>query len=387
MWSRVNSARALEQHSSSSRLGVALLGITHPHASGRLKALLADPTVEVLGAADDHDVIEPFTRHFALERRTADAILADPNVDAVLIHAKSEEMATLGAEALRAGKAVLVEKPGGRTLADLELLADAAERTTGVCQVGYTYRFSQAVAFTERVLAGGLLGDVVQVRAHGACSLDEAASSHINQPGDMGGAFWVIGSHIVDLVLHHFGVPATVNARVPKFPGLFDSSYGEDAGAATLLYERMLVSLDFMSWDPLPWIEGWDISVYGTRGVLHTCPLPARCDVFLAEPAGDLPAGWTRWQQESFPIAWAATQTEYSPELAEIANSELFEREVAAFLDAVRGDAPVAATATDARDVAHVIDACYESSRHDGRAVPIVDKSARKAADVQDLAR
>lgn len=354
-----------------SQLGVALLGITHPHASGRLRALLADATVAIRGVADDHDVVVPFAEHFGLERRSTEAILDDPAVDAVLVHAKSEEMHTLGAAALRAGKAVLVEKPAGRTLADLELLAAAADETGGVCQVGYTYRYSQAIAFADRVLADELLGDVVQVRVHGACSLHEAATSHINQPGDMGGALWVIGSHVVDLIVHQFGLPASVNARVPKFPELFDAAYREDAAAATLLYDDLLVALDFMSWDPLPWVESWDVSIYGTRGILHACPLPARCEIYLSQPGGGLPAGWTRWQQESFPIAWAATTTDYSPELAEIKNDELFTREIAAFLAAIRGAAPTGATAQSARDVARVIDACYASSRQDGAAVEL----------------
>jgi predicted dehydrogenase len=354
-----------------STVGVSLLGITHPHASGRLRALLADPGVEIRGAADDHDVVIPFTEHFGIERRTNEEILADPAVDAVLIHAKSEEMHTLAAAALRAGKAVLVEKPGGGTLADLEGLDGAVAETGGICQVGYTYRYSGAIAFVDRVLGEGLLGEVVQVRVHGACSLDEAATAHINEPGDMGGALWVIGSHVVDLILHHFGLPASVNARTPKFPDLFDPGYREDAAAATLLYERLLVSLDFMSWDPMPWVESWDISIYGTKGVLHACPLPAGWQLFLAEPAGGFAAGWNRWQQESFPTAWAATRTDYSPELAEIKNDELFGREVAAFLATIRGAAPTGATAADARDVARVIDACYASSRSGGGQVDL----------------
>jgi predicted dehydrogenase len=206
---------------------------------------------------------------------------------------------------------------------------------------------------------------------HGACSLDEAATSHINQPGDMGGALWVIGSHVVDLIVHHFGVPAAINARVPKFGGIFDPGFREDAATASLLYDDLIVSLDFMSWDPLPWVESWDISIYGTKGILHACPLPSSWRLFLAEPAGGLPAGWSRWNQESFPIAWAATQTNYSPELAEIKNDELFEREVAAFLATVRGAEAIGATAADARDVARVIDACYASSRDEGGAVEL----------------
>ena len=52
-----------------------------------------------------------------------DAILDDREVNIVLIHSKSHSMVPLASAALRAGKAVLVEKPGGKSLDDLEALA------------------------------------------------------------------------------------------------------------------------------------------------------------------------------------------------------------------------------------------------------------------------
>jgi predicted dehydrogenase len=370
-------------------IGVGLLGITHPHTSGRLKALLSQPGVAIRGAADDHPVVVPFAAHFEIQRRRTDEILADPAIDAVLIHSKSQEMQTLAAAALRAGKAVLVEKPAGRSVADLDLLASTVAETGGICQVGYNFRFSQAVEKTDAVLEAQLLGDVVQARAHGACSLDEAATSHLNQPDDMGGALWVIGCHIVDLLLHHFGMPDVVNARVPKFDGLRDPAFREDAASATLTYRDKLIALDFMSWDPLPWQESWELSVYGTDGVLHSGVLPAHTRLFLRRPRTGQQAGWTSWRQTSFPIAWAATPTAYTPELAEIANTELFEREAQAFLAAIRGDAPVVIDVTHARDIARVIEACYASSQAAGAAIALAQSPPDQPEDhdVQDLTR
>jgi predicted dehydrogenase len=352
-------------------LSVGLLGITHPHTSGRLKALLRHPEVTVRGVADDAPVVAAFVEHFAIPRRTAADILADPDIGAVLVHSKSETMHTLAAAALRAGKAVLVEKPGGRTVADLELLSGAARETGGLCQVGYNFRFSRAVERTDAMLADGLLGDVVQVRAHGACSLNEAATSHLNQPGDMGGALWVIGCHIVDLLVHHFGFPHAVNARAAKFEGLRDPALREDAASVTLAYDDKLVTFDFMSWDPLPWQETWELQIYGTEGVLTSGVLPARTCVYLDREHPPLPSGWTSWRQTSFPVPWAATPTAYTPELAEIANSELFEREAGAFLAAVRGDAPVPIGVDHALAVARVIEACYASSAAGGAPVEL----------------
>ena len=350
------------------KAGAALLGVSHPHASGRTRALI-ERSIPILGAWDDDPVIEPFTKKFEIPNRPLNAILDDRDINIVLIHSKSHAMVSLASAALRAGKAVLVEKPGGKSLEDLETLVRVVEETNGICQVGYSYRFSPAVRITDEVLETGMLGRVLQVRLHGGCSLDEAATSHLNQPDDMGGAFFVIGCHLIDLLVHHLGMPASVNAKIPKFAGLFDARSREDAGIALFEYPDKIVGFDFSTWDPLPWVESWAISFYGNEGVLHSRPLPATYKLFLKGAKGRFNAGWTLWNETSFPIAWASEKTEYTPELAEIGNLQYFRREVECFVAAVRGERPVEIPAAHARDILKLIAACYESSAQGGQEV------------------
>jgi len=353
-------------------LGIACLGVTHPHTSARAKTMLQTPGVRLVGAADDHDVIEPFTAAFGIPRADVGDLLADDDVHAVLIHSKSDAMVDLSIAALEAGKAVLVEKPGGRDVADAERLVEAVERTGGICQVGYNFRFSSATELADRASREGWLGTVAQARLHGACSLNEAATSHLNQPEDMGGALFVIGCHVIDLMVHHFGVPQAVNALVPKLPEAIPGNNREDAAGAIFSYPDKVVTVDFFSWDPAPWCETWQASLYGTDGILHYGPLPGRYELFLTHERAGHPAGWSRWQESSFPVAWAATPTAYSPELAEIANMAFFRREADAFLAAVQGGGEVRIPATHARDVMRSIAACYESAHANGAQVTIV---------------
>jgi predicted dehydrogenase len=128
-----------------------------------------------------------------------------------------------------------------------------------------------------------MLGRVLQVRLHGGYSLDEAATWHLNQPDDIGGAFFVIGCHLIDLLIHHLGMPDSANAKIPKFGGLFGPGSREDAGIVVFENSNKIVSFDFSSWDPLPWVESWEISFYGDEGVLDARPLPATCELFLKE--------------------------------------------------------------------------------------------------------
>ena len=355
---------------STAKPGAALLGVTHPHTSGRTRALI-ERSIPILGAWDDDPAIKPFTKKFGVPNRSLEAILGDRDVNIVLVHGKSHSMVPLASAALRAGKAVLVEKPGGKSLEDLETLVRVVEETNGVCQVGYSYRFSPAVRMTEEILEKGVLGRIHQVRVHGGCSLNEAATSHLNQPDDIGGAFFVIGCHLVDLLIHHLGMPASVNAKITKFAGLFGPDSREDAGIAVLEYPDKIVSFDFSSWDPLPWVESWAVSFYSNEGVLHSRPLPATCNLFLNEAKGRFNAGWTLWNETSFPIAWASEKTEYTPELAEIGNLHYFRREVESFITAAVGEGPVEISAAHARDVLKLIAACYESSTQGGQEVSL----------------
>jgi predicted dehydrogenase len=349
-------------------LGVACLGITHPHTSGRVKAIQRLPNARMLGAADDSPLLGPFVEALGLQARTKQEILSDPNVHAVYIHSKSNKMADLSIEALEAGKAVLCEKPAGRNSADARRIVDAVNRTNGTLQVGYCWRFSPSVDAMQAVLKSGRLGKVLQVRAHGACSHDEAGTSHMNQPEDIGGAMFVISCHLFDRVIHHFGMPRSVNARITKFPGAFGDTSREDAAGAVLNYADKIVVVDFFSWDPLPWLETWDITAYGTDGIMQTCPSPSSYRLYDKGNHGS-PEGWTEWNETSFPINWASKKTVYSPELAEIGNPVFFDREAAAFTNSVRTGAPVVIPATQALSISTLIEALFASSKNSGAEV------------------
>ncbi|MBM9476976.1 Gfo/Idh/MocA family oxidoreductase [Nakamurella flavida] len=324
--------------------------------------------VRLMGVAEDDPVVTSFAATFGLRVRRRADLLDDPEVDAVLVHSTSREMVDHAVAALEAGKAVLVEKPGGRDEADLHRLVRATERTGGVCQIGYTFGFSDTVALTGTVLRRGLLGSVHQVRVHGGSSLGEAGTDHLNRPGDLGGAFFVIGCHQVDLVVRQFGMPAAVNAVVVRLPASIPGAHREDVAAAVFHYPDRVVTLDFSAWDPLPWFESWEMSVYGTDGVLHSGLLPHRSRLYLSRPGGGLPAGWSSWRDPE-PQPWSGGRTPYSPEMPEIAHSALFDRECAAFVAAARGLRPTAASARHGLDVVRCLAAGYRSAAQGGAPV------------------
>lgn len=360
----------------SEQLRVACLGTTHPHASARIRALRAIEGVEVTAAADSDPGLGPFCEKYDLEPASEEAILGDGAVGAVVIHSKSDRMVELSRAALEAGKAVLVEKPGGANVADISKLAAAVEGGGGIVQVGYNCRLADSVRRAQELLGQGVIGEVVTVNAHGAAKVGEHLSAHLNQPADMGGGLWVIGCHVIDIVLALCGVPDSVNARVAKFSRVSDQRSREDAAGAIFLYRQLLATYDFSVHDDLEWFETSRVTLSGTHGLLEIGLIPQTLTVHLNEPRAGLPAGWSSWRDTQFATPWADEQENAFSELPEISNLDFFHTEARDFVAAIRDGAPPTVTVADALAVARVIQACFDSEQAEGGKVTLAEGEA-----------
>lgn len=348
---------------------VALLGTTHPHASARVKAFRALPGVSVDSAADPTEDVTAFTNAYGLAATTVDAIIEDPSVDAVLIHSYSKHMVPLAARAVRAGKHVLVEKPGGADVADIRELVEMD--TDRVVQIGYNCRLSEGVVRGTQLFRDGAIGTLVSVNGHGAARVGEHLADHLNHPEDMGGGLWVIGCHVLDIMLSICGVPDSVNGRVGKTGRLSDQRSREDSAAAILDYPDFQAVYDFDVHDALEWFESSRITLKGTHGLIEMGILPSRLDIYLTSPFQGLPAGWTRWSRTQFTTPWAKDEDNDFSELPELSNLDFFRTEAEAFIASIReGSAPVI-SATDSLNLALTIQAIYRSSEEDGAPIPV----------------
>ncbi|ORA39179.1 dehydrogenase [Mycobacterium aquaticum] len=354
---------------------VGLLGITHPHASARVRALREIDDVEVVAAADDDSRLKYFTDKYDLEPRTIDEILGDDRINAIMVHSKSRDMVPHTVRALAAGKSVVVEKPGGGTVADLVQLRDAeAAHSDLVVQVGYNVRLAESVSRAKELIKSGLIGEVVTVSARGAAMVGEHLTQHLNQPADMGGVLWILGCHMLDSLVHVFGAPDSVNARVHKSARLSDENSREDSAAALLNYPDMSITFSFDGHDHLEWFESSRITVYGTTGMIEVGILPQRLRVYVDADRGGYPAGWTEWTQTYFTPPFARTEQNRFSELPELENISNFHTEMRGWVDSIRTGAPIVSPVSDALTVARIVDACYRSESHRGTEIE-VDKA------------
>ena len=94
----------------------------------------------------------------------ADELLADPEVDAVIVALPHGLHASVGIQALRAGKHVLVEKPMAPTVAECRELIAAAAETGRTLQVGHEFYLYPCIRKAREILQSGELGRPLLMR-------------------------------------------------------------------------------------------------------------------------------------------------------------------------------------------------------------------------------
>jgi predicted dehydrogenase len=90
--------------------------------------------------------------------------LADPTVTAVIVSTLNGALAPIALAAVRAGKHVLVEKPGALSSAQLRGVLAAAEQTGVRVRLGYNHRFHPALQQARALADSGVLGPLMFLR-------------------------------------------------------------------------------------------------------------------------------------------------------------------------------------------------------------------------------
>lgn len=91
-------------------------------------------------------------------------ILADPAVHAIIVATLNGALATIALAAVRAGKHVLVEKPGALNAAQLRTVQAAAEQAGVRVRIGYNHRFHPALQKARELFESGVLGPMMFLR-------------------------------------------------------------------------------------------------------------------------------------------------------------------------------------------------------------------------------
>jgi predicted dehydrogenase len=138
------------------------------------------------------------TGHAVADYRQA---VVDPHVDAVIVATINAALAEVSAAAIRAGKHVLVEKPAGVSVRQIEELTALADQH-GVCvRVGFNHRYHPAFRKAREIFESGVMGELMFVRARyghgGRVGYDQEWRADPKLSG--GGELIDQGIHLIDL--------------------------------------------------------------------------------------------------------------------------------------------------------------------------------------------
>ena len=149
-----------------------------------------------------------------------EALLADPDVDAVYIPLPNHLHAEWAIAAARAGKHVLCEKPLAMTTADAERMGAAAREAGVVLMEAFMYRHHPSWVAVRELVASGRIGRLQAVQSWFSYFNDDPANiRNIRDIG--GGALYDIGCYTVNLSRLLFGgEPEVVAASVTRDPAM-----------------------------------------------------------------------------------------------------------------------------------------------------------------------
>jgi predicted dehydrogenase len=161
---------------------------------------------------------ERFGRRFPSARQTADfdELLADPELDAVVVATPVITHHELARRALLAGKHVFVEKPPALSGSEADELCALAEERDLVLLPGHLLLYHPGVDRLKAIVESGQLGEVLYLYGN---------RQNLGQIRKDENALWSLGVHDLSVILHLVGEePSEVWARGESFlnPGVED---------------------------------------------------------------------------------------------------------------------------------------------------------------------
>jgi D-xylose 1-dehydrogenase (NADP+, D-xylono-1,5-lactone-forming) len=175
----------------------------------------ASDKVDLIAVASrDQARAKAYARTWEIERAygSYEALLADPDVDAVYISLPNTMHVEWSIKAVEAGKHVLVEKPFSRHPEEVEQAFDAAERAGRLLSEAFMYRHNPSTARLVELVRGGAIGELRVVRTAFSYSLYDADNIRLRTDVE-GGSLMDVGCYCVSGSRLLAGEPESVFGR------------------------------------------------------------------------------------------------------------------------------------------------------------------------------
>jgi predicted dehydrogenase len=287
--------------------------------------------------------------------RDAGEVLGDEQIGLVVVATPPASHFDLARRALLSGKHVVVEKPFTTDSEQARQLIELARTQNRLLSVFHNRRWDGDFMTVKSVLAGNLLGRLVEYESHfDRYRNSPRAEAWREQKGPGSGILFDLGSHLIDQAQVLFGLPLSITADVRAER---DFAEADDSFELILGYENLKVTLKagMLRREPGP-----RFLLHGTEGSFVKYGLDPQEE---ALKRGGTPSE-PNWGEESREL-WGQLNTQVGG-LHVLGRVETIAGDYAAFYrnvaDALNGRATLAVTPEAARDTIRMIELSVQSS-------------------------
>jgi predicted dehydrogenase len=288
----LGTSRVFSAEAPAGRVRIGQIGTAHSHAAGKMESVRGMPDIyEVAGVAEENEA-----RRAAAQKSRAFAgltflgeaeLLASPDLKAVIVETTLADSTPAALRAIRAGKHVHLDKPGGAEHAPFKAMREEAARKKLTVQMGYMLRYNPAFELLFRAVNEGWLGEITEIdAAMGKLGDDRQRAILRDHPGH---GMFELACHVIDVVVKVLGKPAAVHpfGKATRAPG--DAM--PDNQLAVLEYPKATATVRCNHADPFGGPRR-RFAVAGTKGAMEIVPLESgKGTLHLTEARGEFVKG------------------------------------------------------------------------------------------------
>ena len=290
------------------------------------------------------DKAEPFAKHFHIKQQfgSIEALLKAGKVDALVIGTPNFLHAPQAVAALKAGVAVMVEKPMAMNADQAQRMAEASAKSGAPLMVAHCWRFDEDVNWLKKQTPK--LGKIIRTKGYGVHTHWGPAGWFTQKKFAGGGALADMGIHAIDTARYLLGdpQPVSVYARIGTHYKDFDV---DDTGVIIVEWDNGTTTYVESGWWQ-PHSDGPEAStqLYGQKGFGQLFPTLLEVPNVQAQKVNVIKSGF------KFP------RKDHCPQ-------SMYDAQMMHFVECVRtGTTPVPGAAEGLVNM-KIVDAAYKSSR------------------------
>ncbi|MBR5528630.1 MAG: Gfo/Idh/MocA family oxidoreductase [Clostridia bacterium] len=253
------------------KIKIGQIGIGHNHGDAKMYAIRKfSELFEVVGYAEENERwVEKrgtLACYEGLARMSVGEIIK--RSDAVLVESDVWDLTKYAKMCVDAGKHIHMDKPASGTLEEYKYVLDTAKAKGITVQLGYMYRYNPAVIKCLEHIKNGDLGEIYSINSEMSTFHGAEYKKWLTNFG--GGIMYILGSHLVDLIVYMMGRPNKITSFLKHSE--LDGIELEDNNLAVLEYDRALARI-FVSSVEVNGFGRRQLMVSGSKGTVNICPM------------------------------------------------------------------------------------------------------------------